>query len=79
MPTASSSTFRGGPHPAPGPPPRLPAQLRQGLAELAAARRAGLRFIGLARNTTIDRRLREAGCETTVPSLAPLLEAAHSL
>lgn len=49
------------------------------LAELAAAQRAGLRFIGLARNTTTDRRLREAGCATTVASLAPLLEAAHSL
>ncbi|WP_030836701.1 SAV_2336 N-terminal domain-related protein [Streptomyces sp. NRRL S-475] len=49
------------------------------VAELAAAQRAGLRFVGLARNTTTDRRLREAGCETTVTSLAPLLEAAHSL
>ncbi|MET9575946.1 SAV_2336 N-terminal domain-related protein [Streptomyces massasporeus] len=49
------------------------------VAELAAAQRAGLRFVGLARNTTTDRQLREAGCETTVSSLAPLLEAAHSL
>ncbi|MEU5390906.1 SAV_2336 N-terminal domain-related protein [Streptomyces tibetensis] len=49
------------------------------VAELAAAQRAGLRFVGLARNTTTDRQLREAGCETTVPSLAPLLEAARSL
>ncbi|MFJ2930271.1 SAV_2336 N-terminal domain-related protein [Streptomyces massasporeus] len=49
------------------------------VAELAAAQRAGLRFVGLARNTTTDRQLREAGCETTVTSLAPLLEAAHSL
>ncbi|BCL20245.1 HAD family hydrolase [Streptomyces tuirus] len=49
------------------------------VAELAAAQRAGLRFIGLARNTTTDRQLREAGCETTVTSLAPLLEAARSL
>ncbi|MFJ4814059.1 SAV_2336 N-terminal domain-related protein [Streptomyces sp. NPDC088801] len=49
------------------------------VAELAAAQRAGLRFVGLARNTTTDRQLREAGCETTVTSLAPLLEAALSL
>lgn len=49
------------------------------VAELAAAQRAGLRFVGLARNTTTDRQLREAGCETTVTSLAPLLEAAHAL
>ncbi|GAA2270349.1 hypothetical protein GCM10010234_00770 [Streptomyces hawaiiensis] len=49
------------------------------VAELAAAQRAGLRFVGLARNTTTDRQLREAGCETVVTSLAPLLEAAHSL
>ncbi|MEV0240657.1 SAV_2336 N-terminal domain-related protein [Streptomyces sp. NPDC050674] len=49
------------------------------VAELAAAQRAGLRFVGLARNTTNDRRLREAGCESTVTSLAPLLEAARSL
>ncbi|WP_338117250.1 HAD family hydrolase, partial [Streptomyces viridochromogenes] len=49
------------------------------VAELAAAQRAGLRFIGLARNATTGRQLREAGCETTVTSLAPLLEAARSL
>ncbi|MFE7900017.1 SAV_2336 N-terminal domain-related protein [Streptomyces sp. NPDC057424] len=49
------------------------------VAELAAAQRAGLRFVGLARNTTTDRQLREAGCETTVTSLGPLLEAAQSL
>ncbi|MBR8641526.1 hypothetical protein KEF29_24860 [Streptomyces tuirus] len=49
------------------------------VAELTAAQQAGLRFIGLARNTTIDRQLREAGCDTTVTSLAPLLEAARSL
>ncbi|MET9757789.1 SAV_2336 N-terminal domain-related protein [Streptomyces sp. NPDC006372] len=49
------------------------------VAELAAAQRAGLRFIGLARNATTGRQLREAGCETTVTSLAPLLEAARAL
>ncbi|MFI8834323.1 SAV_2336 N-terminal domain-related protein [Streptomyces afghaniensis] len=49
------------------------------VAELAAAQRAGLRFVGLARNATTDRQLREAGCETTVTSLTSLLEAARSL
>ncbi|MDQ0748234.1 beta-phosphoglucomutase-like phosphatase (HAD superfamily) [Streptomyces africanus] len=49
------------------------------VAELTAAQQAGVRFVGLARNATADRRLREAGCETTVSSLAPLLEAARSL
>ncbi|MFI8170709.1 SAV_2336 N-terminal domain-related protein [Streptomyces sp. NPDC085931] len=46
--------------------------------ELTAAQQAGLRFVGLARNTTAGRLLKEAGCETTVTSLAPLLEAARS-
>ncbi|MEU0104051.1 SAV_2336 N-terminal domain-related protein [Streptomyces sp. NPDC006251] len=49
------------------------------VAELTAAQQAGLRFVGLARNTTAGRQLREAGCETTVTSLAPLLEAARAL
>ncbi|MEU6913581.1 SAV_2336 N-terminal domain-related protein [Streptomyces olindensis] len=49
------------------------------VAELTAAQQAGLRFVGLARNTTAGRQLREAGCETTVTSLAPLLQAARSL
>ncbi|MET7472922.1 SAV_2336 N-terminal domain-related protein [Streptomyces sp. NPDC005648] len=49
------------------------------VAELTAAQQLGLPFIGLARNPTIEHGLREAGCEVTVPSLAPLLEAAHSL
>jgi len=49
------------------------------VAELSAAQQIGLRFIGLARNPTVDQSLREAGCEITVPSLAPLLEAARSL
>ncbi|MFD6167820.1 SAV_2336 N-terminal domain-related protein [Streptomyces coeruleorubidus] len=49
------------------------------VAELTAAQQAGVRFIGLARNTTAARQLDEAGCETTVTSLAPLLEAARSL
>ncbi|OUC86704.1 hypothetical protein, partial [Streptomyces swartbergensis] len=49
------------------------------VAELTAAQQAGVRFIGLARNTTAARQFDEAGCETTVTSLAPLLEAARSL
>ncbi|MFJ9115853.1 SAV_2336 N-terminal domain-related protein [Streptomyces sp. NPDC102394] len=49
------------------------------VAELTAAQQLGLRFIGLARNPTIEHGLREAGCEVTVPSLAPLLEAAQAL
>ncbi|MFF3335517.1 SAV_2336 N-terminal domain-related protein [Streptomyces sp. NPDC002888] len=49
------------------------------VAELTAAQQAGLRFVGLARNPTSEQRLREAGCDITVPSLAPVLEAARSL
>ncbi|WP_030669314.1 SAV_2336 N-terminal domain-related protein [Streptomyces cellulosae] len=49
------------------------------VTELTAAQQAGLGFIGLARNPTVEQSLREAGCEITVPSLAPLLEAARSL
>ncbi|MFE7166123.1 SAV_2336 N-terminal domain-related protein [Streptomyces sp. NPDC057616] len=49
------------------------------VAELTAAQQLGLRFIGLARNPTIGQSLREAGCDVTVSSLAPLLEAARSL
>ncbi|MFF7789066.1 SAV_2336 N-terminal domain-related protein [Streptomyces sp. NPDC007991] len=49
------------------------------VAELTAAQQAGVRFVGLARNTIAARQLDEAGCETTVTSLAPLLEAARSL
>ncbi|MDT0390521.1 SAV_2336 N-terminal domain-related protein [Streptomyces sp. DSM 41921] len=49
------------------------------VAELTAAQQAGLRFVGLARSATAGRLLQEAGCETTVTSLAPVLEAARSL
>ncbi|MFF0592141.1 SAV_2336 N-terminal domain-related protein [Streptomyces antibioticus] len=49
------------------------------VAELTAAQQVGLRFVGLARNPTIEQRLREAGCELTVPSLTPVLEAARAL
>ncbi|MER5193089.1 SAV_2336 N-terminal domain-related protein [Streptomyces sp. NPDC002755] len=49
------------------------------LAELAAARAAGLRFLGLARNPTVEQALLEAGCDVVVPSLTPVLEAARAL
>ncbi|MFI1001342.1 SAV_2336 N-terminal domain-related protein [Streptomyces galbus] len=49
------------------------------LAELGAAQRLGIRFVGLARNQTVEQALRAAGCESTVPSLTPLLEAARGL
>ena len=49
------------------------------VAELTAAQQLGLRFIGLARNPTLDQRLREAGCEVTVSTLSPLLEAVRTL
>ncbi|MFG2571555.1 SAV_2336 N-terminal domain-related protein [Streptomyces sp. NPDC048481] len=49
------------------------------LAELTAARAAGLRFVGLARNPTTARSLARAGGDVTVPSLTPVLEAARAL
>ncbi|MFI7293471.1 SAV_2336 N-terminal domain-related protein [Streptomyces sp. NPDC050121] len=49
------------------------------LAELAAAKTVGLRFIGLARNPTAEQALIEAGCDATVSSLTPVLEAARTL
>ncbi|MFD9320626.1 SAV_2336 N-terminal domain-related protein [Streptomyces sp. NPDC060053] len=48
-------------------------------AELAAARAAGLRFLGLARNPTVEQALLGAGCDVVVPSLTPVLEAARAL
>ncbi|MEU5768034.1 SAV_2336 N-terminal domain-related protein [Streptomyces asoensis] len=49
------------------------------LAELAAARAAGVRFVGLARNPTVDQALRDAGCDAVIPSLTPLLDATRTL
>ncbi|WP_406009125.1 SAV_2336 family protein [Streptomyces sp. NBC_00637] len=49
------------------------------LAELAAARAAGLRFLGLARNPTVEQALLGAGCDAVVPSLTPVLEAVRTL
>ncbi|MFI5961324.1 SAV_2336 N-terminal domain-related protein [Streptomyces asoensis] len=48
-------------------------------AELAAARAAGLRFVGLARNPTVEQALRDAGSDAVIPSLTPLLEATRTL
>ncbi|MEV1065879.1 SAV_2336 N-terminal domain-related protein [Streptomyces sp. NPDC050263] len=49
------------------------------LAELAAAQAVGLRFIGLARNPTVEQALLSAGCDVAVPSLTPVLEAVRNL
>ncbi|MER6955066.1 SAV_2336 N-terminal domain-related protein [Streptomyces sp. NPDC000618] len=49
------------------------------LAELAAAQAVGLRFIGLARNPTVEQALLRAGCDVAVPSLTPVLEAVRNL
>ncbi|MFF4654555.1 SAV_2336 N-terminal domain-related protein [Streptomyces sp. NPDC001381] len=62
-----------------GAPARTGVLIGSTLAELTAAQQVGLRFIGLARNPTVAQGLREAGCEVTVPSLTPVLEAARSL
>ncbi|MER5436198.1 SAV_2336 N-terminal domain-related protein [Streptomyces sp. NPDC002588] len=62
-----------------GTPARTGVLVGSTLAELTAAQQVGLRFVGLARNPTVEQELREAGCEVTVSSLAPVLEAAASL
>ncbi|MEV0171324.1 SAV_2336 N-terminal domain-related protein [Streptomyces sp. NPDC050803] len=63
--------------------PALPAPtgllIGSSVAELEAAQSLGLGFIGYAPTPEADRRLREAGCETTVSSLEPLVEAARTL
>ncbi|MGW2385749.1 SAV_2336 N-terminal domain-related protein [Streptomyces sp. NPDC001658] len=65
----------------PSSPAPVPAGVLIGstVAELTAAQQVGLGFVGLARNPTVEQSLREAGCEITVPSLAPVLEAARAL
>ncbi|WP_405908828.1 SAV_2336 N-terminal domain-related protein [Streptomyces sp. NBC_00828] len=45
------------------------------VAELTAAHSIGLPFIGYAHREGIERQLTRAGCEHTVTSLAPILEA----
>ncbi|MFJ4691535.1 SAV_2336 N-terminal domain-related protein [Streptomyces sp. NPDC088766] len=82
-----------GPHPAPlmPDPERLLGALRSlgvgaaagvligaTVAELTAAQRAGLRFVGLARSPTVEQDLRAAGCRVTVRSLTEVLEAARA-
>ncbi|MGW0580188.1 SAV_2336 N-terminal domain-related protein [Streptomyces sp. NPDC002920] len=62
-----------------GSPTRTGVLVGSTLAELTAAQQVGLRFVGLARNPTVEQRLREAGCEVTVSSLTPVLEAARAL
>ncbi|MCS0601361.1 HAD family hydrolase [Streptomyces sp. LP11] len=49
------------------------------VAELTAAQRLGLRFVGFAPTAAGRRRLREEGSGLTVSSLEPLLEAARAL
>ncbi|WP_340379884.1 SAV_2336 N-terminal domain-related protein [Streptomyces sp. SS7] len=63
----------------PGTPAGTGVLIGSTLAELTAAQQVGLRFVGLARNPTIEQGLREAGCAVTVPSLTAVLEAARSL
>ncbi|WP_143650894.1 HAD family hydrolase [Streptomyces phaeoluteigriseus] len=48
------------------------------VAELTAAQQAGLRFVGLARNPTVEQDLRAAGCRVTVRSLTEVLAAARA-
>lgn len=62
-----------------GAPARTGVLIGSTLAELTAAQQVGLRFIGLARNPTVEQALREAGCAVTVSSLTHVLEAARSL
>ncbi|WP_079051130.1 SAV_2336 N-terminal domain-related protein [Streptomyces curacoi] len=48
-------------------------------AEVTAARHLGLPVLGYADSPATERRLRTAGCDVTVHSLQPLLDAARSL
>ncbi|MER5719539.1 HAD family hydrolase [Streptomyces sp. NPDC002132] len=63
----------------PGAPHSKSLVIGSTVAELTAAQRIGLRFLGLARNPTVEQELRGAGCEVTVRSLTPVLEAARAL
>ncbi|MGZ3115337.1 SAV_2336 N-terminal domain-related protein [Streptomyces sp. H62] len=62
----------------PGVPARTAVVIGSSAAEHDAARQLGLRFIGLADTPAALRALRDAGCEVTVPSLQPLLDAARA-
>ncbi|MER5372051.1 hypothetical protein [Streptomyces sp. NPDC002553] len=63
----------------PGAPHSKSLVIGSTVAELTAAQRIGLRFLGLARNPTVEQELRGAGCEVTVRSLTPVLDAARAL
>ncbi|MEV5544817.1 SAV_2336 N-terminal domain-related protein [Streptomyces sp. NPDC052309] len=63
----------------PGVPAPAGVLIGSSVAEFAAARQLGVAFVGLADSAAADRRLREAGCKVTVPSLEPLLEATRAL
>ncbi|RZU25058.1 HAD family hydrolase [Streptomyces sp. BK239] len=63
----------------PGAPHSRSLVIGSTVAELTAAQRIGLRFLGLARNPTVEQELRGAGCEVTVRSLTPVLDAARAL
>ncbi|MFJ8080986.1 SAV_2336 N-terminal domain-related protein [Streptomyces sp. NPDC096205] len=62
----------------PAAPPRA-LLISSSVAEVTAARRIGVPCIGLGRNPMLEQHLLEAGCEVTVPSLEPVLEAARTL
>ncbi|MFC7914732.1 SAV_2336 N-terminal domain-related protein [Streptomyces sp. NPDC057386] len=66
----------GGDAAAPHPPALL---VSSSPAEVAAAQRLGVPCVGLPRNASAERDLRDAGCALTVRTLRPLLDAARTL
>ncbi|MGN9815707.1 SAV_2336 N-terminal domain-related protein [Streptomyces sp. SD11] len=58
-----------------GVPPKDAVLVGSSVAELTAARAAGVRFLGYTRSEGHKRRLVRAGCEVTTASWAPLLRA----
>ncbi|WP_432176894.1 SAV_2336 N-terminal domain-related protein [Streptomyces sp. Tue6028] len=48
------------------------------VAELTAANAVGLPFVGLTRQTGVERRLTRAGCEHIITSLEPVLDAVRA-
>jgi phosphoglycolate phosphatase-like HAD superfamily hydrolase len=48
------------------------------VAELTAANAVGLPFVGLTRQTGVERRLTRAGCEQIITSLEPVLDAVRT-
>ncbi|MFF5492539.1 SAV_2336 N-terminal domain-related protein [Streptomyces aquilus] len=63
----------------PGRPTPTGLLITSSAMEYTAADRLGLQVIGYADTPATGRRLHEAGCETTVSSLEPLLDAARAL